>query len=123
MKQIDLPLWCSSALSLALDRAASEKNRDQGIDRALENAELHHPAWSDLALDYLKRYPGKQFMAEEVRVWAHKNGLAEPPHARAWGGVIVKAKKLGLIEHCGYGNVSNPKAHRTPASVWRMTDA
>jgi hypothetical protein len=58
-------------------------------------------------------------MTEDVRE-ASKHQLSEPPSARAWGGIIVKAVKCGLIYRKGFRNVSNVKAHRTPASLWAV---
>jgi|TARA_B100001964_G_C14031867_1_gene508649 hypothetical protein len=101
-----------------LNRKKSMRNRDIGIKQSLDNANEKEPFWSEEALEYLKRYPHVSFMAEQVRVWAYANGLRLPPHNRAWGGVINKASKAGLIIHSGYSNVTNPKAHSTPASVW-----
>ena len=62
---------------------------------------------------------GKEFMAEDVRNWAHAMGLPQPHSARAWGAVISKAAKDGAIVFAGYGKTANPNAHRTPAAVWR----
>lgn len=93
--------------------------RDRGINRAADNAErVHGPGWQERAIGHLINYPEAEFMAEEVRIWAHSQGLEEPPSARAWGAVIVTAKRRGIIRSNGYRKVSNPLAHSTPASVW-----
>jgi len=97
-----------------------DKLRDAGMQQAVDNAESKHPSWGDRALSLLVKYPKDEFMAEQVREFAKSRGLPDPPSKRAWGAVIVKAKKMGIIEHMRYDRVSNPKAHRTPASVWRM---
>ena len=101
-----------------LDFFKSEQLREYGITRAIENAGRKSDNWRDHALQFVVRFPKERFMTEEVRVWAHENGLPIPPSARAWGAVIRAAEKLGLVRRVGYGSVSNPKAHRTPASVW-----
>lgn len=95
--------------------------RDDGIRRAAEHADQCLPNWTDQALQFVRDYPEKVFRTEQVRVWAHESGLQVPPHARAWGSVIVAAKKQGLIRFLRHENVSNPKAHSTPASVWEKT--
>ena len=105
-----------------LDLFESERLRDDGITRAVENAERKNENWTENAVQFIVLFPKNQFMTEEVRTWAHKNGLPDPPHARAWGAVINEAKKRGLVNHIGFRNVSNPKAHRTPASVWIKTN-
>ena len=93
--------------------------RDDGIRRAAEHADLCIPSWTDRALRFVRDYPESVFRTEQVRAWAHDAGLPLPPSARAWGSVIVMAKKLGLIKFLRHENVSNPKAHSTPASVWQ----
>ena len=102
-----------------LDQERGDWLRDKGIQKAVDHAEQRVPSWKEKALTLLKEYPQERFMAEEVREWAKSRGLEDPPSKRAWGGVIVKAQKTGLIFHVGYGKVKNPKAHRTPASIWR----
>ena len=93
----------------------------KGMKRAVDHAERHHVSWGDRALAMIPRYPRSRFQAEEIRIWAYSQGLPEPPHGRAWGSVMVRAKNMGLIRCIGYQNVSNPNAHRTPAAVWIKT--
>lgn len=95
-----------------------EQLKLEGIAQAAKSAEENSPGWNVEALKYVRNYHKQRFMAEEIREWAHECGLPEPPSARAWGAVIVTAKNAGLIKHAGYAAVENPKAHRTPASVW-----
>ena len=98
-----------------LNKDQSIKNRDLGIKRAANNAGLN---WHEKASEFLDQFPHKTFQAEDVRIWAYDRGLPLPPHCRAWGAVIIRAKKEGSIRHIGYANVDNPLAHGTPASVW-----
>lgn len=97
--------------------------RDNGIAAAREGADFKIPNWSDQASDMLSRFlvmhPNRPFKAENVREWATLEGLPQPPHQRAWGAIIRKAAKEGLIEFCGYAKTSNPRAHCTPAGLWR----
>lgn len=93
--------------------------RDSGIATAIENADDKIENWSEMAYACLLSYPGKEFLTEDVRRWSHENGLPIPPSARAWGAVIVRAKREGVIKFLGYRSVTNPKAHMTPASYWR----
>lgn len=98
---------------------------DQGIQRALDHANNSDINWSDKAYKlfelYLKTHP-KDFLNEDFREFAAKMGLPEPPSLRAYGGIIRKAKTAGIIIRCGFRSVKNPKAHLTPASVWRRKD-
>lgn len=109
----DLPLFASGA-----------KLRESGMQAAVGNADQANPGWSERALDCVQRFPdgGKEFLAEDVRAWAHKSeGLEEPPSKRAWGSVIVKARKLKIIHNAGFGKVKNPHAHQANAALWSRT--
>ena len=104
-----------------LDAATGRALRDSGINAALNNADNTHDQWSDRAygflLDYIKS--NREFMTEDVRV-ASESELPAPPDKRAWGGIVVRAAKAGLIQKIGFSHVKNVKAHRTPATVWRV---
>ena len=97
--------------------------RYKGIKKALDNANNTHDKWSDKAYDFLLKYIKyqNQFMTEDVRV-ASEKAIPKPPSNRAWGSVILKAAKSGLINRVGFANVKNAKAHKTPASVWRVNE-
>ncbi len=101
-------------------KATGAELRDAGIEQATENAENAAPGWADQALDYVKWFAkqGYEFRAEHVRDYATKQGLPNPPHARAWGGVIRRAATLGLIHRTGFASCSNPGAHCAPVGVW-----
>ena len=101
-----------------LDLFQGRKNRDQGIKQAEDHANQYEN-WSVKAYTFLLYYiqQKKEFMTEEMRE-ASKGSVPDPPSARAWGGIIVRAVKNGLIKRKGYGQVKNPKAHRANASVW-----
>ncbi len=98
--------------------------RDAGISQSLDNADSKIDNWSNIAYSFLIYYSkiNKEYMAEDVRT-ASANIVPEPPSKRAWGGIFAKAKKNNLIERIGYGNVKNPNAHCTPATIWRTADA
>ena len=97
--------------------------RDRGMQLSLFNVQSKSPDWKKLAMaaleNYILNHPGEKFQTEDVRGWAYGYGLPEPPNRRAWGGVMVSAKRRGIIQFVGYENVDNPLAHSTPASVWR----
>lgn len=95
--------------------------RDIGIAQAVDHAEAEAPGWASRAMGMLRRYideVGGMFQAENVREWARRHGLDDPPSKRAWGGVVVRARNIGLIRFVKYENVQNRQAHATPASVW-----
>lgn len=100
-------------------RSGDDLARD-GMDRAVKHADQIDLKWSEKAMSALCRFINTHngpFQAEDVRRFAVN--VPPPPSLRAWGSVIVKAARLGLIEAIGYETVSNPLAHSTPARVWR----
>lgn len=97
----------------------SEKLRDEGIKTAIEHANSTIHKWSHIATNFALNYirHNDVFMTEDLRE-ASFCIVPEPPSKRAWGAIITKLAKAGLIRHSGYMSVKNPKAHKTPASIW-----
>lgn len=103
--------------------SAGEALRDAGIAQAVDHANQECPSWSEKAYialkEFLRRTPQRSFMTEEVRCWAHQEyGLPRPPHSRAWGGIMARAAKHGLIRKIGITQVRNKTAHCANAAVW-----
>lgn len=71
------------------------------------------------AFEFLQNYmkSNRRFQVEDVRQ-ASVGIITQPNDKRAWGSVIKKAQRMGLVKNVGYEAVSNPKANGTPASVW-----
>lgn len=94
-----------------------------GIQVAADHADQAHPGWQDETFEALKQFllwNNSPFMCETFRAFAEEEcQLEPPPNARAYGAVVQRAKREGLIEHAGIGQVSNPKAHMANASFWR----
>lgn len=107
------------AVQLSLEDAIRE--RDAGIQQAIDHANAVVDNWSEkayhLLIDFIEEVPG-EFMVEDLRAYAAMKDFPLPPSARAWGAVILRAAKSGLVENAGYGKTKNKKAHRTPASLW-----
>lgn len=103
------------------DLDKGRENRDSGMQTAISHADAVSPEWSvraySLLQRYLKDYPG-EFMAEDFRSFCAQVDFELPPHARAFGGVISRAAKAGLIRKVRIGQVKNVKAHCALASVW-----
>jgi hypothetical protein len=59
------------------------------------------------------------FQAIELRSYAEAQGLTSPPDARAWGHVMRRLKKNGVIESVGTGKSSDPKQHNGFITEWR----
>jgi len=101
----------------------AEDLKQAGMNLALQSAEEKEERWGDrcytLLVQFLKIHR-MNFMTEEFRRWCEQgNRIAEPPSKRAYGAIITRASKAGLITHQGFAATNNAKEHRTPASVWR----
>jgi hypothetical protein len=92
-----------------------------GIKKAVDHANVEVKGWSDQAYNYLLEYSKKhkEFMVEDLRE-ASIGTVPKPPNTRAWGGVIVRASKAGVVKRKGFQNVKNAKAHCTPATLWEV---
>lgn len=100
-------------------RRTAEEMRSAGIAKAEESAEVFCPNWGQIALDAVREFIEKHsgnFQAEDIRMWAKQ--VPPAPSARAWGSVMLKAARMGLIRSVGYATVDNPLAHGTPATLW-----
>ena len=100
-----------------------EQLKEIGMDMAAETAEGQQPGFKEKALDFISMYAKSMwnapFMCEDVRKAWEDNGNPPTKNGRAWGAIISRAAREGIIVHVGYNRVSNPKAHRANASVWR----
>ena len=105
-------------------KTEGEMLRNAGINQSLINANSKIDNWSGIAYQFLVDYAksNDQYMAEDVRT-ASIDIVPEPPSKRAWGAIFAKASRKKIIERVGYGNVKNPKAHCTPATIWRTIHA
>lgn len=107
-----------------LDLLESIAEMEAGIQQAVDNANSKSPKWSDEAIRLLREYlmcRPTPFRCEEFRIWC-EGRLAQPPHDRAFGGVIRRAVMSGLIKFAGYDKTENPKAHRAHCSLWQGMD-
>jgi hypothetical protein len=95
--------------------------KDSAIAASYEAQNRKVDGWGDTALEFLKSYrlTVKYFLTEDLRV-ASFGVVQVPAEPRAWGAVIVRACKLGLIEWTGeYRCMDNLKSHSCPKKVWR----
>jgi len=108
---------------MTFDLFSGQELRDQGIQKAVDNADSQIENWSQRAYEFLVEYckTNKGFMTEDVRN-ASLKVLESPPSNRAWGGIMVRARKAGLITPNGFKNVKNKKAHCTPATYWKSNN-
>lgn len=108
-------------MTIQLNILDAIQERDQGIEQAICHADAVCDNWSERAYAILKEFlqiNSNGFLVEDVRLYAERKGLPEPPSKRAWGGVILRASREGLVKKNGYGITRNVRAHGTPASIW-----
>lgn len=100
----------------------AEQLRDAGMALALEHADAKIPKWGDMCYELLKQYlviTSGTFLTEYFRPWAESiKGLPAPPTPKAYGPVMNRAARAGIIKHLGYAPTSNPKGHKHPSSIW-----
>lgn len=104
---------------------------EEGMNRAADHAERVEPGWGEAALSLLQTFAeawarthsDPVFMAEDVRAYADERGFSKPPDNRAWGKVMVRAKKDGLIVRVGLTLTKRPSSHRRPQTAWRPAGA
>ena len=92
-----------------------------GMNAAVQHAERTIPDWSKQAYNFACHYcrTHAKFMAEDMRN-ASDGIVPEPPHTRAWGGVIRRLLNNGIIRCIGTAKVKNVTAHSANASVWEV---
>lgn len=97
--------------------------RDRGIKASADHAEAVAEGWQAAAYRLFCAYARthREFMTEDVRVFARNNALLdEPPDARAWGAVAIRARRAGLVRSIGYACQRDPKSHRSPKPIWSL---
>jgi hypothetical protein len=96
------------------------ETKEQGMQLALDHADRVHENWSEEAFKFLKTFllHNSDFMTEDVRE-AAKGIVPEPPSLKAWGGVITRAAKEGLIRSNGYRKAKHARSHQRPSTLWR----
>jgi len=101
-------------------RINGELLKQAGIQQSLFTAEKKYNGWRDKAFDFLIGFAEKNnfFLTEDVRR-ASAGIIPEPPSLRAWGGVVVRARKAKIVEFAYTATVKNPNAHKCFASVWK----
>jgi len=91
---------------------------------AADHADRTVPGWPERAFKILQdfvqaRQRGYLFTAEEVREYSWLRRLPEPPDRRAWGGILTRACRAGLIERFGYRQHREKSRHRGVSTLWR----
>lgn len=93
--------------------------RDEGIERAIKHAGSD---WKSRALEIVWMTARKHdiFTADDYHRIARHLRFERPPDGRAWGAVLIKAKKNGWISPTGDQKKSTrPEVHRGWMPVYR----
>ena len=98
--------------------AVARVRRDDGIQRAVDHADRVSHAWSVLAyqtlIEYI-RYTDTYFLAEDFTGYALARHVPKPPDNRAFGAIIQRAARAGLIVKAGY----REDRYCSPKTLWR----
>ena len=103
-----------------MTRATATERRDDGIAKAIDHADRVSHAWSVLAYQYVQWWlrhckPDATFLSENIIGFATEWGAPEPPDSRAWGAIIQRAARAGLIVKAGY----REDKFCSPKTLWR----
>lgn len=77
--------------------------------------------WKEKAMKLLIEFAtyGKEFITEDFRLWLNGK-LEQPKEPRAYGGLMTRAKKSGIIEATGkYRAMKSEVSHSCPKTLWR----
>ena len=105
-------------LTLAHDIA--RRHAETGMQRALERAADGMPQWPELAFDFLRTYAraNENFAGwMVVRSAANTFEFPAPPTAKAWGAVLKRAVREGVIACAGM--TKDPHRHGNPIPLWK----
>lgn len=111
--------------TINFDVPIAEVYKTEGMTRALLNAESKIPCWGGYALQMLRKFIGTHtgpFMMEDVRAYAYANGLPRPERDQAWGAIVRRAFKCGIIVKIGQGVAKDPTRHRGYTALWEKAN-
>jgi hypothetical protein len=103
-------------VQISFDAAEGIRLRDEGIARAAAGA----GEWKDRALEavVLCALKWDRFSSDEV--WEVLGNDVPVSDNRAFGAVMLKARKQGYIEPTGQFRASDrPQVHRNPIRIWK----
>lgn len=105
------PLW-----DVVPTRPAAEARRDTGMARVEGGAEHADPGWADDAVLQVAEFARshRYFATEDVRA---RYGTPEAINPKAWGPVMKRAEKSGIVAADGFMAVNS--SNRSPKVRWR----
>jgi hypothetical protein len=92
--------------------------RDDGMQRAVEHADAVDLFWSERAYGHVMDFCRTKitFLTEDARAFAEGRGLQAPPDGRAWGAVMQRAARNGLMKKAGYAPAKS--SNLSPKVLW-----
>lgn len=94
---------------------------DDGARRAVEHANRELFGWEDEAIGWVREATKnlKLFTTSYVRLHARGRGFRDPPDSRAWGAVMKRAAKEGIIKPTNeFVGTSLRASHGRPERLW-----
>jgi hypothetical protein len=93
----------SSQLDL-FDAAEAKKRRDWGREKVIQR---QNEEWRDAVISMIARLPaGWIGLAEDIREAVNDATPMRPSHSNAWGSIITKAARMGLLVETGVWRTS-----------------
>ena len=83
-------------------------------------ADWQHKAFSAVC-EFANEHKGEDHVGEEIRAYGESHGAASVEDPRAWGPVLKKAERHGVIEAVGYAPTVS--SNGSPKVLWRMRGA
>lgn len=92
-----------------------------GALRAAKHADWVEASWQAKAHGLLMRFLGGSgsFQCQHVINYAKHHDFPAPPDDRAWGMVMLRAARQGIIYKVGYEPSISLRQHGRPCAVWR----
>ena len=99
-----------------------QSRRDMSMALAVAKADRDREGWSEDALAavrvFVRAHPDEQFLTEAVRQWCVEMQFIEPAdNERAWGAVMRRAAKDGLVRKVGYA--PSMSSNLSPKTLWQ----
>ena len=88
--------------------------------------EQHPIFWAEDAYAALLRYvkylakDGRDFTAEDVRACCQGITVDEPRDRRAWGHIMLRGARDGIIRKSGYREHKDPSRHNGISITWKV---
>lgn len=102
-------------------RDRARRRRELGMRRSAEHAEDAAPGWINTAVSQLRVFvaqrSGAPFLTEDFRRWAQTR-LTAPPDGRAYGHVMKRAARLGVIQSNGFAAADS--SNGSPKVLWQQ---